>query len=382
MKRLALIILIVGFVVLAAFVTLFTVSNRTEEARLWGFVDESGRVVVPIQYDDVDDFSNGYAAVSVGGRWGFIDVDGRMVVEPRFTRVGRFTADGIAWAEDPDASDGAEGPVGYIRPDGSWAISPRFDIATAFEEGVAIAGMVVGISTSRIGGSTANRIYAFGIINSEGSWIVEPVDDEEPDDWSSARIFSSGLAAVEVDNRGYAYVDRDGTFVTELAYENAFIHVDGFAIAEPRGGGFAVLDQTGAIVLELGVSDAWTGRDGFLSLYGSLGDEEGWFLADASGAIFAGPYESMGRYAEGRVTVETDDRWYLIDSDGNEIGERWDSMQDPGGGRVAIARTGRGFLADYSWGFADLDGRVVVEPTFNRARPFSEGRAAVAELAE
>ena len=46
----------------------------------WGFVDETGRIVVACQYDDVNSFSDGLAMVEKDGKWGFIDIKGREVI--------------------------------------------------------------------------------------------------------------------------------------------------------------------------------------------------------------------------------------------------------------------------------------------------------------
>ena len=38
----------------------------------WGFVDKSGNEAVPLKYDEVRLFSEGLAAVKLNGKWGFI----------------------------------------------------------------------------------------------------------------------------------------------------------------------------------------------------------------------------------------------------------------------------------------------------------------------
>lgn len=56
---------------------------------LWGFRDANGRVVVPAKYTQVQDFSNGLAAVAIGSgfniKWGFIDTKGNEVIPPKFS---------------------------------------------------------------------------------------------------------------------------------------------------------------------------------------------------------------------------------------------------------------------------------------------------------
>ena len=49
----------------------------------WGFIDKKGNEVIPCMYDYAFDFSEGYAAVMLGGKgslsgkWGFIDKTGK-----------------------------------------------------------------------------------------------------------------------------------------------------------------------------------------------------------------------------------------------------------------------------------------------------------------
>ena len=38
----------------------------------WGFIDKSGKEVVPLKYEDVTGFKEGLAAVKLNGKWGFI----------------------------------------------------------------------------------------------------------------------------------------------------------------------------------------------------------------------------------------------------------------------------------------------------------------------
>lgn len=45
----------------------------------YGYVDESGRVVINLQFDYADLFREGLALVRIGGKWGYIDKTGRVV---------------------------------------------------------------------------------------------------------------------------------------------------------------------------------------------------------------------------------------------------------------------------------------------------------------
>ena len=46
----------------------------------WGFVDQTGNLVIPLQYDMTPWFYNGFAAVSLNRKYGFIDKTGKTIV--------------------------------------------------------------------------------------------------------------------------------------------------------------------------------------------------------------------------------------------------------------------------------------------------------------
>ena len=73
----------------------------------WGFRDASGKIVIPAKYDQVQDFSNGLAAVATGtlsrAKWGFIDKTGNMVIEQKFTiQPSQFDKCGLAFVQNKD----------------------------------------------------------------------------------------------------------------------------------------------------------------------------------------------------------------------------------------------------------------------------------------
>ncbi len=61
------------------------------DGRATGFVDGTGRLVVPLRYDQARDFVEGRAAVRRGAKWGFLDREGREVVPPRFDEVTDYS---------------------------------------------------------------------------------------------------------------------------------------------------------------------------------------------------------------------------------------------------------------------------------------------------
>lgn len=56
----------------------------------WGFIDQSGKVVIDAQYEKAEDFSNGFAAVLSNGKWGYINKSGELIIDFKFRRAYSF----------------------------------------------------------------------------------------------------------------------------------------------------------------------------------------------------------------------------------------------------------------------------------------------------
>lgn len=66
----------------------------------WGFATPGKQIVITPKYNDVDWFSEGYAAVKVGTKWGYINKDGKMVIPAKFTVAKPFRKGFIPKAND------------------------------------------------------------------------------------------------------------------------------------------------------------------------------------------------------------------------------------------------------------------------------------------
>lgn len=118
----------------------YAVAGKFSEGRasVWekgkgeGFIDKNDITVIPLMYNNVDEFHEGLAAVKLNKKWGYIDKQGKVVIPFVYERVREFS-EGLA-AVEPVFTKG----FGYINKKGELVIPVQFTSAYSFEDGVAL----------------------------------------------------------------------------------------------------------------------------------------------------------------------------------------------------------------------------------------------------
>lgn len=68
---------------------------RVQQNGKWGYMDQTGKIVVAPKFAGAGEFSEGLGAVLVDKKWGYVDGTGSMVLKPRFDECGNFS-EGLA----------------------------------------------------------------------------------------------------------------------------------------------------------------------------------------------------------------------------------------------------------------------------------------------
>ncbi|MNJ84694.1 KWG Leptospira [compost metagenome] len=226
----------------------------------WGYMNTSGKMAIPANYDDGNDFNGGFAAVKKGSqfvildtkgketeiktpaldvrdfseglapirtvdkKFGFINTKGELVVPSQFESVGYFS-NGLAWAKTADKK------LGYIDQTGKWIIEPQFEAGKEFDSKSGLArvkqgenwtyinkkGEIVNISDSESLGDFSEGLAEGkkgalkGFYDNKGQWVIKPQFDD-------VRSFQNGYAAAKMNGK-WGLIDKTGKWIVEAKFD-------------------------------------------------------------------------------------------------------------------------------------------------------------------
>jgi hypothetical protein len=298
----------------------------------WGVIDRTGKIVVPIEYGWINEFSEGLALANkgghfvsnsmedtgiAGGTWGFIDKTGKAVI-PFGDDIEYYS--GSFHEELAVVRKGDK--WGYIDKTGKVVLPIEYDWAYDFSEGRGLVRKWVG----------GNPQYSFIDENGKIELVL---------DYFLVESFSEGLAAVSKwggPDGKYGYIDGAGKEIIPCAYDYTTPFSEGLAMVGKISGSSQIIDAAGKVITTLDTL-----------------------------------YWTSSKFAGGLLVVATDDwKWGVIDALGNIVVPfgLYDRINDFSEG---LARVSKGLNED---GFIDKTGNVVVPLKYTIVRDFSEGIAA------
>jgi hypothetical protein len=324
--------------------------------------------------------------ILVEGRMGFIDRFGEVVISPTFQNAGPFS-EGLARVQ-------AGGLWGYIRPDGSMAIPPQFVDASDFSAGR--ASVVLQGTRPDVGSRQArheDRLFRT-YITAAGHAITESnltdtrefslIGDRRLAPAASVghhRLVPMGLELLSFlsptlqTRESWVVLDGSGQVAFSVqGAERVLAFSDGLAAFRQKpgwlrpGARWGYVDAAGSVAIEPRFQSAAGFSDGLAAVV--LDDRYG-YVDHAGDVAIPFRYHNAGPFSEGRARVQVDGHWGFIDRAGAVVIEpRYASASDFSSGLAAVQADGR-------YGFVGPDGTLVIPFEFDFARPFRHGLAYV-----
>jgi len=357
----------ISLALMILFIALSPCAQQPEPKRLFpvekeskfGFIDRTGKIVIPLQFDDARDFHEGLALVKTGEKKQFIDTAGRVVIEAKFDIVHDFF-EGVAAVNIGETRIPNLGLIrnpgkwGYIEKTGKLVIPMKFTHAEDFSEGLAAVNLgdsdhgafidhtgktvfdvpldvTVGFHEGLVGVLLRGTVAYY---DRTGKKI--PISTAYGPKSSS---FSEGLLPIEVRDK-WGYVDRAGKIVIEPKFEDGESFREGLAPVKVRG------------------EVVWCSAD-------SSGNRSGssmmWGYIDKTGRIVIPQVLSSAEpFSEGLAAVSKCDEAYFIDKTGKTvISGNFRYASSFSGGLARVSMVVNDAIID---GYVDRTGRVVWPP--------------------
>src|SRR5262249_40611700 len=103
------------------------VQVRHRYSYLYGYVDDTGRVIATPQFSIGDRFSHGFAQIDVEGKSGLIDREGQVALWPQFGFAVPFTNDLFWTTEERTVANGNTGTERFVFEIPSLVVNGIFD---------------------------------------------------------------------------------------------------------------------------------------------------------------------------------------------------------------------------------------------------------------
>lgn len=188
----------------------------------YGIVDSKEKIILPIEYDKIENFKNGLAKVIKNREICLINFEGKKVLDYEYTDSSfRFI-----YSQKIASVKNNSGKYGFINQDNTLVIEPKYDEKMMFSEG---------LCRVKIG-------KKYGYINIKGQEVIPPIYED------ASYRFKNGLAYIIKDNKA-GYIDTKGTIVIPFQFDKAYDFNYGLAKVE-KDGKLGLIDRTGKFILE------------------------------------------------------------------------------------------------------------------------------------
>jgi hypothetical protein len=329
----------------------------TDNGIRYGYIDKTGKFVIPPKYLEARPFKNGAASVTTakgktyvnregkelappglytetdfieGGcdskgfcavvknnLMGYIDMTGKLVIPLQPYGFGIFH-DGLAYARAlvPKTEDGSDARVKYGYIDESvritktrkFVIPPQFDEADDFHDGAARVGIKKTEPDPKQPGETREVTY-YGFIDKTGRYIAQPIwRDVYQEKYEIAKQFHEGLAWINNAEGKRTYIDATGKVVISGLDNNGGLDSggdfqEGLAIAT-RGKQRGFINKKGEFVILLPEEQYYDFRPFSDGLTAVAQKGKGWGYMDKKGKWLIKPkFEGVSNFQDGMACI-------------------------------------------------------------------------------
>ncbi len=297
------------------------VATNNYGINLWGYIDRTGKFVIPPRFDEAYDFASGLASAKLKGKDVVIDRSGKVSSK---SLPANYCCDEAIIPFHKDIYD--ESGTKIIAP-GARGIEVH-----RFYQGLAAFHLPVELGVHFYeqffhGETWGKKDGTYGYINEQGRIVVAPR-------FTKAANFKDGIAIVE-ESLSQGYLNLSGKLIDGQMHKGTLY---------PFNDGVGVIEES-----------------------------DGCKFIDKNGAILAGGFTKACHFTDGLAPVQKGLRWILVDKSGKTVRKLdFESVESSSEGLAEVTRDGKK-------GYMNAAGDLVIPLRFDDTRHFKNGLAAVAK---
>jgi hypothetical protein len=295
------------------------------EDNKYGYIDKRGNYILKPVYENAREFRNGLAIASMRGGWGMIDTSGANVLPYKYGYIDYFS-DGFARIKNPGWA--------FVRKGGEVLKTVNFFRCESFRGGLARVEI-------------KNK---WGFIDTTGALVIKAEYDEAGD-------FIKGMAMVKKDGKA-GYVNKKGVYILEPKYDKAKDFYKGIARVYMNKC-WSFIDTTGKVILTLNKKIKRVSNYRGASARADVG--RGAKYINSKGEFISKKkfYEARDFYS-GIAIAGKPGNYLLVDTLGTLITKPiYEHLNLGQNGLYTTCRGG-------DWGFMDKQGKWVIKPEFTK----------------
>jgi WG containing repeat len=296
------------------------------EHRMWGYIDKTGKVVIPPKFYWASPFNEGKARIEpfkMAVRYQYIDKSGTVLPNQLIFSYAAAFSEGLACVVVA-----GEREFSYIDGTGKRVIE-QDRVAGSFKNGLAAVG----------------DGHKYGYIDKQGKEVI-------PLQFDRTQAFNEGLAPVMV-GKSWGFIDTTGKMIIAPKYELAVPYYEGIT-AVKLDGKWGYIDKAGEMVIPPQFVEAFGFRDG----RAQVKVDKKWGYIDTAGKMaIPAQFENAAEHTEGMAPVKLGGKWGFVDTAGKMVvAPQFDMVGNFANG-LAEVKVGR------KWGYIDKTGKYVWTPT-------------------
>ncbi|HAS42177.1 MAG TPA: hypothetical protein DCS93_16995 [Microscillaceae bacterium] len=311
------------------------------------------------QYELISDFSEGLAAVKIGGKWGYINPKGKLVIPAKYTAAASFS-EGLA-----AVNMGKTG--GFINKKNEVVIPPRKGYFNSFSDGRAVYFK----PSDKPNASPYETTYGF--IDKTGKMVIAPTRHISP---NVTYTFFEGFCKVM--DKESLFINRNGKPLEMAKVSDAQDFSEGLAAVQSASGPkWGFMNTKGTVVIPFRFYEVdYTGfKQGLCAV--ALQYNEWMYINRSGKPMFGQTFKEAKAFSEGMAAVAKEVGGQKLFGFIDKNGKMTIKPQFKPYAYKAFSEGLVAFKKGAKWGFMDKRGQVAIQPQFENVGSFKEGRCPV-----